>query len=271
MDFTAGKYRAFIQTNFKDFDDTNKGINSNSIIFTKYSDKDFLPITWKYELNDIDGRNVWVEDDDIYYSFSFSGNRFIHLVFNKTTKTWSDKKWYGLTNNGLWGQNVWTDGDYTYFSSGGSGGGQLYKNKGSNTWYHKYWNIEYHGRYSSDSIYGKDVWTDGTNIYYSHSDSYGSNQFIYNKNIHDWENKDWRPEGSTGSYYLPTLGQYVWTDGIDTYFTQGRTIVLNKNTNTWDLVTWNGDFYPGNGEQIWRKGNNTYYKNTHIFNKSTKI
>ena len=71
MDFTAGKYRAFIQTNFKDFDDTNKGINSNSIIFTKYSDKDFLPITWKYELNDIDGRNVWVEDDDIYYSFSF--------------------------------------------------------------------------------------------------------------------------------------------------------------------------------------------------------
>ncbi len=67
-------------------------------------------------------------------------------------------------------------------------------------------------------------------------------------------------------------GQYIWSDGTDTYYSNGTAqYVLNKSTSTWSVKTWTGltSFY---GLYIWSDGTDTYYSNgasQYVLNKTT--
>ena len=67
-------------------------------------------------------------------------------------------------------------------------------------------------------------------------------------------------------------GDYVWTDGIDTYYSRAAAqYILNKSTSTWNAKTWNG-FTSIAGDRIWTDGTDIYYSNNrtqYILNKST--
>ena len=67
-------------------------------------------------------------------------------------------------------------------------------------------------------------------------------------------------------------GDYVWTDGIDTYYSRAAAqYILNKSTSTWNAKTWNG-FTSIAGDRIWTDGTDIYYSNgieQYILNKST--
>ena len=69
-------------------------------------------------------------------------------------------------------------------------------------------------------------------------------------------------------------GDYVWTDGIDTYYSRAAAqYILNKSTSTWNAKTWNG-FTSIAGDRIWTDGTDIYYSNNrtqYILNKSTSI
>ena len=104
-------------------------------------------------------------------------------------------------------------------------------------------------------FYGRYVWTDGENIYYSAD----SRQYILDISTSTWQLKSWN-----GLAYFD--GCDIWTDGENTYYS-GRPDnsynykyrILDKSTSTWQSKTWNG-FGNGNfsGEDVWTDGENIY-------------
>lgn len=104
------------------------------------------------------------------------------------------------------------------------------------------------------SIYGNDVWTDGTNTYYSHA----SKQYVWDADNFRWNNKEWN--GLTEFY-----GKYVWTNGTNMYYSAGigKHYLLNEATSTWTETYWSFDdinygssnFY---GNQIFNIDDTTY-------------
>lgn len=106
---------------------------------------------------------------------------------------------------------------------------------------------------SYNAIYGRQVWTDGTNIYHSYGGSSGS--YVLNKTTGRWLKKSW-----SGSYY-PNNGQYVWTDGENTYYSNNSSstylhTMLNKSTGQWVKKTWNITLIQG--QDVWTDGENVY-------------
>ena len=100
------------------------------------------------------------------------------------------------------------------------------------------------------NYYGGNVWTDGTDVYYSQ----GSTQYVLDRANSVWISKTW--SGLTNFY-----GSKVWTDGEDIYYSDyeyGEQYVLNKATSTWTYKQWSG-FTILNGANIWTDGEDTYY------------
>ena len=61
--------------------------------------------------------------------------------------------------------------------------------------------------------------------------------------------------------YTPTSGNYIWTDGVNYYYSRSSSqYVLNVETSTWEEKIWNGltIFF---GNDIWTDGVNYYYSN----------
>ena len=111
------------------------------------------------------------------------------------------------------------------------------------------------------SVYGFNVWTDGTDIYYS----YGENQYVLDKSTSTWSVKTWN-----GLSSFP--GNGVWSDGTDIYYSYERNqYVLDKSTSTWSVKTWNGlDSFSRSG--VWSDGTDIYYSNRSeqfVLDKST--
>ncbi len=102
------------------------------------------------------------------------------------------------------------------------------------------------------------IWSDGTNTYYS---SY-RNHYIFNEATLSWEPKTW--------YGLVSFsGSDLWSDGVDVYYSyyyystrdeiiSNRQYVLNRETDTWVEMTWNGFNYI-DAEDVWSDGDNIYY------------
>ena len=106
--------------------------------------------------------------------------------------------------------------------------------KGLTTLTEKTWNINIEQ--------GKNIWTDGTNTYYSN----GSEHYVLNGDT--WETKVWN---GTTSFLVDD----IWTDGTNVYC--NGIYKLNNATNTWE---WNYCNVLGLiGNQIWTDGTNTYY------------
>ena len=108
-------------------------------------------------------------------------------------------------------------------------------------------------------IVGRDVWTDGTNIYYSNGDKPNTNHYQYVLNGDTWEQKTWN--GLT-----MFCGRDVWTDGTNIYYSNAyNQRVLNGDT--WESKTWNVDFLYG--EKIWTDGTNIYFRDYCVLNGDT--
>jgi hypothetical protein len=79
--------------------------------------------------------------------------------------------------------------------------------------------------------------------------------FIKSKNVSlsYWDFKNW-----IGLTYF--IGEHIWTDGINIYYSDGNTHYKLINGDTWVSKTWTGltSFY---GEHIWTDGINIYYSN----------
>ena len=191
------------------------------------------------------GSNVWTDGTDIYYS---GGGTTTQYVLDKSTSTWSEKTWTGLTN--FTASDVWTDGTDIYVSNGGT---HYVLDKSTSTWSEKTWT-------GLTSFAGSNVWTDGTDIYVSN----GGTQYVLDKSTSTWSEKTW-----TG---LTTLdARDVWTDGTDIYYSNRWTqYVLNKTTSTWSAKTWTGWGTPS-GNSVFTDGTNIYCWFASAYFKYTKV
>ena len=138
---------------------------------------------------------------------------------------------------------------------------------------------------------GNNIWTDGTNIYYSVQNNV--DQYRWNGNA--WEAMTWSGLTSFYGYSVWTDGtniysssgyilngtnweplvmdntpssyfsaKNIWTDGTNIYYSRGSTqLVLNGTT--WETMTWGGncDSYLY-GEYVWTDGNKIYCSRTGV-------
>lgn len=111
------------------------------------------------------------------------------------------------------------------------------------------------------SFYGRYVWTDGYDIYYSN----GSEQYVLDIQSSTWVAKEWNGLTSFS-------GSSVWSDGNNVYYSSGANqYVLDVSTSTWSAKTWSGiaSFYGG---YVWTDGENIYYNQagtSRVLDKST--
>ena len=251
-------------------------------------DKDWVKVNW-YGLNNFDAQNIWTDGTDYYYS---KGN--MHFKKDPVNNAWEQVTWKGLTE--FDGQYVWNYNGETYYSKGSK---QYKLDMATKNWSTKNWvglpNLDYfdgsriwtdgtnyylsHMAYDkvtykviNDStleavagwnidLMGDFIWTDGT--YYFHSYQ------ISTSNVLDPLTKQW----SSGFVFTGSVidhgqggihfdGRYVWTDGINTYYSSnlGNAIV---STATQELITIEFTGAPEiiYGDKIWTDGENIYYSN----------
>ena len=107
-------------------------------------------------------------------------------------------------------------------------------------------------------IEGRNVWSDGENIYYG-----------WTHQINDIDKGNFSeitmtfPEGVNN-----IRGEYIWTDGNNYYHDAGSThLVFNKETKTWENASWKStyDFY---SNDVWTDGYKIYSGWEHILNIS---
>ena len=158
--------------------------------------------------------------------------------------TWELVDWSKPNN----GEDIWTDGTNVYYSNNRT----HYVLQGD-TWVDKTWNgfmdfgILYPAIDSFYGAYGKGIWTDGTNIYYS----YDEHQAVIQDDT--WVKKTWN---GTNDF----CGYYVWTDGTNTYLSgrlSGKTYHYVLQGDTWASKSWGGTNY-FTAKDIWTDGENFY-------------
>jgi hypothetical protein len=150
---------------------------------------------------------------------------------------------------------------------------QYVLDKSTSTWSTKTWT-------GLTELYGRYIWTDGDNIYYSKENA----QYVLGKNIIQYENVFGRTENVklklTDEFTAKTWnglanfsGSSIWTDGDNIYYSDSY--VLDKSTSTWNSKTWNWDNPPSSYfdvQNIWTDGENIYYsyadvdRDTHYIN-----
>ena len=198
--------------------------------------------TWT-GLSSFQGRRIWSDGTDIYYSLSEN-----QYKYNKSTDSWDSVTW-NISN--LDGMFVWSDGTDTYYSSGLNS--QYKLNKSTGTWTAVTWS-----GYNLTTSSG--IWHDENNVYYSS----GSDQYVLNKSTGEWTAKTWNGLSNFS-------GEYVWSDGTDTYCSSpSLQYKLNRATDTWEAVTWN--ISGVNGTYIWNYDSDTYFSNgssQYMLNKTT--
>ena len=135
-----------------------------------------------------------------------------------------------------------------------------------NKWVSKTW-------YGLTNFFGKNIWTDGENIYYSDGTSA---QYVLDKSTGEWSEKTWVGISESDEHFC---GKNIWTDGENIYYSypDSGNYILNKSTSEWSEKTWSGiQFAFIYGENIWTDGENIYYSNysngtsmQYVLNKST--
>lgn len=196
--------------------------------------------TW-YGLTNFDGRNIWSDKTNIYYS---SGST--QYVLNRETSTWETKTWSGLTI--FDGQNVFNIGDTIYHmnSTASAYSVSAYSLGSDNTtWSPTSFSVP--SGSSGYKIYGKNIWSDGINTYYS--GGYSPHWLLSSKTT--FVNK------TTWNYNI--YGSSVWTDGMNIYaknynkYEFYKYVVYSNGTN-WEQISMNAD-----PDYIWTDGIDIYY------------
>lgn len=196
---------------------------------------EWLAKTWNGQ--QVYGNYLWTDGTNIYYSYG-------QYQYVLNGDTWEAKTWEGLTDKygrkSFHGDYIWIDrkGRIHYSSTD-----QQYVLDGD-TWVVAQDN-------SSIVQYGTQVWTDGTNIFYS----YLNDHYQYTEG-EDFNSGTWTlitsegliPEGSF-------RGANVWTDGENIYYSRGSVHYV-LNGDTWEKKTWNiASFW---SESIWTDGTHIY-------------
>ena len=189
-------------------------------------------------------------NDVIIYVGTTSGN-FIcgHIYkYNSSSSAWTDLTATGATSWGNINGNISAQSDlqialdnkYDINDSAGSAGLGDYVPSliGGSTWESVTWTD-----FINTSM-GNNIWTDGTNIYYS------SNTQQYKLNNTTWESITW-------GGFNEVSGYNIWTDGTNIYYSN-ETDQYKLNGTTWEAITWNG-LTPIDGLNIWTDGTNIYY------------
>lgn len=190
------------------------------------------------------------------HNFSLT-KRFVPKIFNESAIT------------DCTGYYIWTDRTNIYFSNDYN---HYIFNKEISAWEPKVW--EWESTIANQSFSGRNVWTNGTDIYISAT----SKQWVLDGNTWKVKTWNWKIDDSVTTTPEILRAECVWTDGEDIYLSMGnysvpydKQWVLNKELNQWEIKTWNGVEDP-NPEYIWTDGTNIYYSDTtknYILNKET--
>lgn len=194
----------------------------------------------------IDGRDVWSDGNNLYYS-----KDEYQYVLDETTPipTWRRKYWnksFLSINPG--GHNVWSDGTNLYYS--GASYNRQYKLVGGD-WVQTSFNID---------VYGEDVWSDGVNTYHSH-----------NYDTHKLVNGQWVKVSELAISY----GKFVWSDGENIYHSDSSETYKLVNGHWEQVSEWDGLVLLG--DCIFTDGTNIYHSRSssknrrYVLNKETGI
>ena len=119
--------------------DTNRIYKTDYIAYIPSSQED--ADTWAINewngYTNIDGRFVWTDGDNYYYSLN--ANQY---MLNKDTNAWEIVTWNFADeiNTNIFGRYVWSDGENIYYNAGSPTNRSLYLDKATKTWYPKSWN-----------------------------------------------------------------------------------------------------------------------------------
>ena len=269
---------------FYGWDFNNEPIIKDTTINAIVKECKFEPTTFN-NCENIYGRNIWTDGENIYYS-NFDND---YYVLDKETNTWDEKTW---NINGIYAEYIWNAEENTFFNDAN----KSYKlNIELGEWEEVEWHyliggtpIPYNfygnavrkinGNYyylsnksvflldtqnltlkkvSSDDIsssfpggsFASSYWTDGVNLYHSNGTS---NQYIYNFELGIWEETNWN---------ILVNGQYVWNCGQNTYYSNGNEqYILDVDTRNWIENEWTG-IIGLQRDKVWTDGTNIYYAN----------
>ena len=199
-------------------------------------------VTWK-GLTTFDGNHIWSDGNNTYYSNYAAINGQVtsqQYKLNEQSLEWGPITWNGFNN--IKGENVFTINTKIYYSSGG----KIYKlTPGSINWEEE--ESLFVG--IAPSIYGEQIWHDGSDTYYS----YGTQQFKFNNKTGKFDQITW--------VSAPYYGRDIWHDGSDTYYSEGSKLEYIKlpTSITWSNIPDNFDTI-----NIWHIGDKTYYSDGNI-------
>lgn len=175
--------------------------------------------------------NVWTDGSNIYWTDGYGDHR---VLVNGT--------WKELTRLGhARGEYIWSNGNRVFYSQNGE---HFERGIADHTVYSDWlsevnWNIS--------DFNGRDVWSDGVNVYLSYRNDDSVDKHYVLVGMH-WEPKEWNISDFSANN--------IWTDGMNTYL---RTSHVLKD-GIWEPVEWKGldvpYFFAGN---IWSDGTNIYY------------
>lgn len=196
--------------------------------------------------NSVDGRYVWTDGDNYYYSLN--ANQY---MLNKDTNAWEAVTWTfadGISTN-IFGRYVWTDGENVYYNSGSPNDRSLYLDKETKTWYPKTWT-------GLTGFSGDDIWHRGDNIYYSN----GSDHYELNIATSTWSAKTWYGDLVDNNNQIRFYGNYIWHIDDICYYSSlyGDQYVLEPESDTWETMTWVGDYTTFSRVDVWNIGNRYY-------------
>ena len=207
--------------------------------------------------------DFWNDGQNDYFSYYNNNQYSSYYGYNRHYKI--DISSNGITFTRIYwnipqmqGHFIWNDDDgHTYYSN--SEAQQYILDKSTNTWTEYYQCTPLMPILLPNGALGRDIWTDGDDIYYSApvgTNSYTDTRDHFKINNNIWIRLLWRN-------YYPSYGRYVWHKQNNTYYSKisygtGYNYYYNKSYNTWISTTWSG-LTKIDGSDIWTDGDNIYY------------
>lgn len=209
----------------------------------------------------MDGDSIWHVGGNTYATTNGGSNTY---QYDPVDRSWSLTTHINLppieTAQGFNPMNIWYDGTDTYYSycvtynQNETPEYRHYKREADGTWSEKKW-------YNLVEFEGKNVWSDGENIYYSchfNNNLKERQQYVLDRATSTWQPMAW-------NYLTVFDGENIWTDGTDIYYADAFVLDVEKHTWTpkeWPAEVW-GDLDPNTmvWSKIWTDGNNIFYSN----------
>ena len=229
--------------------------NDNTHYSFDKSSKTWSLIDWK-GISGFDTTYIWSTDANTYYSYGS-----LQYKLNKETLTWKKKNW---NVESVSKSNIWSDGENYYLSSATQ---QYVLNEETDEWIEQVWN-------GLSDFSGSDIYIVNDDIYclknVINTQTFGYDLYPYklDKNSKTWIEID---SNNRLSFSLAEVfgGLSFWNDDNNLYVsTTEKQLVLNNETLTWEIKTWNG-FTDIIASQIWNSNDKIYYSNSYVLDKNS--